>query len=192
MGYRAITQLVLIVVSVVIITTYIRPTFESMQVTQDETTEYRTALENAAKFNEELGRLAQTANSFSVSERRALDRFLPEKVDEVRVMRDLETIVENNNMVLGSLSFEGDGMSNITEVSNEETSQNKSPINVGVARFELSVSGTYEQLKHLLQDIERNVYLLEVVTVDFIPAEGDLYTYSIRLETYSLSTDDEE
>lgn len=186
MGYRTTVQILLIIVSVVIITTYIRPTFDEMRTTQDETKEYREALDNAAKFNQELQRLVNQANSFSATQRRALERYLPNNVDAIAVMRDIETIVENNRMALQSLTTnESDASRAFVSAQGQPEETDTQP---QATTFSVQVAGTYEQFKSLLQDFERNAYPLEAVSVHFSPGDGSVYSFSLELETYAFGS----
>lgn len=190
MGYRSTIQIALIIISIVIITTYIKPAFQDMQDTQAETKEFQNALEMASSFNSELQRLLDTANSFSTSERRDLERYLPDTVDTIAVMRDIETIVAKNNMILNSVSSEAivnKMAGRVVEVQNIEGVTQSGDSDVAINQFNIGITGTYEQFKLLLQDFERNAYPLEAASVSFTPSEDLLYIFNLTLETYSLS-----
>ena len=154
MGYRSTIQIVLIIISVVIVMTYIKPTFESMQSTQEEVGEYQEALASAESFNAELQRLLSVANSFSTSERRALERYIPDTIDTIAVMRDIETIVENNDMLLSGLSADqSDSQSagRVSAVQNPDA-EGIPTYEVNPHVFTVGVTGTYSQFKSLLRD----------------------------------------
>lgn len=193
MGYRSTVQILLVIISVVIVFTYIRPSFQEMKSVQDETQEYKEALENATTFNQELQRLLSVANSYSSSELRLLERYLPDRVDVIAVMRDIETIVKNNKMALTGLSSELSGTEayNPTNVPQGQANSDTKENSLYVQQFVVETAGTYDQFKLLLQDFERNAYPLEVVRIGFIPGEGTLYTFSIVLETYALNGNDQ-
>ncbi len=197
MGYRSTVQIALIIISIVIITTYIKPAFESMQNTQDETKEFQNALDSAASFNAELQNLLNKADSFSTSERRELERYIPDSVDTIAVMRDIETIVANNNMILNTLSSESADVQTpgrVVAVQSDgvDTQIAKNNRDVISYQFSIGVTGTYEQFKILLQDFERNAYPLEAAEVSFAPdPESILYTFTVTLETYSLNVESE-
>lgn len=186
MAYKTAIQLILIVISAVIIMTYIKPTFEDMRMVQDETQEYRDAFDNAAKFNQELRRLAAVANEFSASELAALDRYLPADVDTVRVMRDIETIVENNGITLIGLSSGEAYQGRSVTMVGETPAENQEQLALTTHPFNVSVISTYEQFKLLLQDFERNIYPLEITEIGFSSSDEPTYSFTIVLETYSL------
>jgi len=55
-------------------------------------------------------------------------------------------------------------------------------------QFEVEVVGTYEQIKAMLSDLERNAYPLKIVEFEFELEEvnASLVQYSLLLETYAL------
>lgn len=191
MGYRSTIQIVLIIISLVIIFTYIRPTFTEMKETQIETEEYKVALRSAEAFKQELASLLSEVDRFSTSELRLLERYIPDEIDTIATMRDIETILNNNNMGLNSLTSESTEEQDpvmMNPAQGQEFSNGNKSFELYVQTFELSASGTYEQFKMLLQDFEKNAYPLEISSIDFEPGEGTLYTFDITLETYSFSS----
>ena len=202
LGYRSAVQIVLIIISVVIIVTYIKPAFSDMKATQDETAQYQKVLDTAQSYNSELQRLLSQANSFSTSEIRALERYLPDTVDPILVMRDIDIIVRNNGMNLDSVtsedsvtsiggseavgSNEEDFFDDIDSSGSGQVSAQRGP-DLFSQQFTLGVSGTYEQFKTLLQDFERNAYPLEVADLSFSAAEENDFKFGLTLETYAFS-----
>jgi len=188
MGSKVTIQIILIAISGVILFTYIQPTFESMRETQDETQEYREALDNAAAFNQELTRLVNQVDSFPTTQRRDLERYLPEQVDSVAVMRDIETIVANNGMALNGLTAAEEASLPYFVPAQGQPQGEETDDALTATVFTTSVLGTYESFKSLLRDFERNAYPLEVVGITFTPdEESSVYTFTLEIETYAFA-----
>lgn len=180
-------QLLLLIISSVIIMSYIKPTFESMQATQDETQEYRQALDNAAKFNQELARLVAAEQNMSTSERRAMERYLPNKIDPIGVMRDIQTIADNNEMSLIHVGTAQEEAAPFFVPAQGQDPLEESQL-VATA-FTVNVIGEYNSFKRFLQDLERNAYPLEITSLKFNSATqelGPLYSYQLVIETYAF------
>jgi len=62
MGYSTLTQIGLIIISVVIVFTYIKPTFAEIGTAQEELFEYNNAVVKAEEFNTRLRELLATEN----------------------------------------------------------------------------------------------------------------------------------
>lgn len=200
MGFRALTPIILIILSLVIVFTYIKPTFESMQVKQEQAKEYQDALETAASFNDEVQRLLREVRSFEPENIRALERYVPDEIDSVAVMRDIDFLARQNSLALTSIATGGSAENGNersatvqrAQIGGDTTLPNGTQSQSTIPRsqsFSLSVDGSYENLKNFLIDVERNAYPLAVADLSFgePDEETGLFTFSLTLETYALN-----
>ena len=169
MGHKLIAQILLVIVSVVIIFTYIKPTFADIKNTQDELYEYNDALAKASEFNQRLRELIAIENSFSRTDLTALDKFLATSINDAQVMRDLENIAFLSGVTLDSVSAgelsEGAESGVVVETVDAEMN-NLDDENLVHQDFELSVSATYEDIKNFLARVEANDYVLEIISLE--------------------------
>ncbi len=159
-------QIALIVLALVLIFMYIRPTFANIGVVQDELYRYQEAVDNAEEFNHRLAELVLVENSFSDSDMEALALFLPDKLDAAQIMRDLEVIaelynVEINKMIAGTpetfnpnIAFENRGEVSVNSLVSQD--------------FSIDVTGPNIVIKKTLALIEANAYPLEVVEMSVV------------------------
>lgn len=208
MRFQAITQIILVVLSLVMIFTIVRPMFAKIQVNQDEVHRFREAVATAGQFNARLSELRSIANSFSADDLAALELYVPAEIDTLSVSRDIVQIVEQNQMVVQSI-----GAEELEEPVESENAEMPMPPPVPMdpamdpamgmvegtmlqeeaensmikQRFTLEVLGTYEQMKLMLADFERNAYPLRLVELEFTAgAESQLFLFTVVLETYAL------
>ena len=172
MGYKLIAQVVLIVTSLVIIFTFINPSFETIRATQNETYQYQEAVGKATELNARLQELVMTKESFDPADLDKLERLVPTKIDKLQVMKDIESIFENRSIKINSLSA-NDEISPALGVTVEGQ-----PVVEGVSvtyqDFEITFTGTYEQLKEVLTLMEANATLLEIMELNFeVAASSD-------------------
>jgi hypothetical protein len=196
MRFQAITQIVLVLLSIIMIVTIVRPLFAGIAADQAEITRFKDAVNAADKFNAQLDSLAARANSFSVQQLNALETYLPATVDTLAVSRDIVAIAEQNQLLVQSVTT--------TEVPVEVVTQNgaagdpalmepqtlgeEAERNVVTSRFTLEATGTYDQMKRALADYERNIYPLRLVSLAFTTdAETSILTFSAVFETYALN-----
>ena len=196
MGYKLITQVILITTSLVIIFTFIKPSFEHVSATQDELFEYRDAVAKASELNSRLQELIQIENSFSQRELQILETFIPSRIDELQVMSDLNNIMNSNNAVILTLKAVERQKSTQDVVLEGEKLVDESRLEY--QDFDISFRASYDQMKEILTIIERNTYLLEVVKFGFTVApsnrvensgvdEEGRVAYDMTLRAYSLS-----
>jgi len=171
MEYRALLQIALIGISVLLVFIYIKPTFETIGVTQDQLYEVQTKVANAEEFNQVLDELVRVENSYSDSDRRDLELFLPTSLDTPQIMRDIESLLEDYEVRIDKMS----AMPAVTpepEITVEGEEVYGGPI-LASQDFTVDVSGTYEDLKEILSLLETNAYPLEVVEMGIKVTEPD-------------------
>lgn len=191
MGARTTIQIALIVISVIIIATFINPKFQVLKATQDETVEYQEALDNANSFQSELQRLQTQIDSFSFTQLSALETYLPDTVDPVVVMRDLAAIAEQVGLDVTSLAtaegFESRSANSVA-AQGQAFEEERSSVTLATTQVILGVIGDYEQLKNFLNFVEQNKYPLRVTAMSFTASGDVLFSVEFTIETYSLAT----
>jgi len=188
MGFKSITQIVLFITAIVVIFTYIQPTFVSIKKTEDELAAYTNASNKAGEFNAKLAELRSAATRFSNSDVEALKVYLPAEIDAVQVMADITTMADLSGVSITSMTA-----GEVTDPSNDVLFGGERVASDGTAQqdFELALSGNYEAFKSLLKLFEQNKYPLEIISLtfgSFVANEKDVVTNADTLEgQYALS-----
>jgi hypothetical protein len=204
MGFKLIAQLTLILAAVIIFLTFIQPSLIQMKDTQDELFQYSEAVSKASQFNARLRELIGIRDSFAQEDIDALERLLPTHIDSISVMRDIEAIFANNNVVITTLTAD-DLIDPITDIAIESPIVVEAQPTNGLAYqdFKVAFIGSYSQLRDILFQTEMSATLLEVIelsfgTVDQADAddEGDTpiivestdgeFSFTITYRTYAL------
>ncbi len=201
MNSSSLSQFALLIVAVAIIFTYIQPAFADIKLLQDERAEYQDAKDKAADFNMQLNALLAQVQSFRRADVAALETYLPNQIDVVATMADIETIARRNNVQITELVAAETVNPNEGVLLDDEEAQLP---NVSFQDFEMKLSGGYENVKAMLRDIERNKYLLEIVRMQFGLTEDSVsssvsntaggqgvYDVTLRAYAFSLTSDTE-
>jgi len=197
MGNKLITQAILIITSITIIMTYVRPAFGDIADIQDDLARYRSTVSKASELNSALQGLITTERNIDPRDHDRLRTYLPQSINNVRVMRDIQSIFGVMGLTLTTLSSASvDAIATPMVEGNEPTVASGQRL---VFRdFELSFAGTYEDLKRVLGALEANAYPLEVVNLSFEsttnPAETEralglqpgTMQYDLTLRAYAL------
>jgi hypothetical protein len=166
MNYSSIAQFALLVISFGIFFTYTQPVIGEIKTIQDETFAYTDAVNKASEFNAKLSDLVSRMNSFRTSDVESLETYLPDEVDELTVLSDIETVARKNDVRIVSMAA-----SKVDEAASEGEVNFEGEIielpKISSRDFEVSLSAPYENIKQMLRDLEQNKYLLEVVAFDF-------------------------
>lgn len=206
MPYSLLTQLALIVIAIALVFTYIRPNLTEVTAIQDEIYEYSDAVGKAQELNNQLRELISLKNSFSVNDVAALEQFLPTEIDAPQVMRDIEFLVDQNEVTLVAISFD-ENMNSIplpVDEFAEGVDPNSSEVNLATmphSDFVLTVNGQYAEIKAFLLALESNDYPLEIVSMELVRSESDGSTVNtarnpfldvnLRLRVYALQAQNE-
>lgn len=198
MGNSLLTQSVLIVTSIIIVVTYVRPAFSEIATIQDEITRFDSTVERANELNQALQSLIATERSFSRAELQALQKYLPQAIDEVLIMRDIQNMFKEVGLPITNLAADAsEGVqadfatdAPINQNAREIRQRNDSTPQLMYKDFSLSFYGQYEDLKAVIESLEVNDYPLEVIDLTFTAAlDPELEAETIGLPAGTMKYD---
>ncbi|MFM2340127.1 MAG: hypothetical protein RLZZ360_763 [Candidatus Parcubacteria bacterium] len=180
----------MIILAVAILILYIKPAVTEIRATQDQIGVYAYELDRVTNVNELVRSHAAAIDALPLSSIQALERYMPVRVDEIAVMRDLQHMVEAIGVKLVALEYTGHEGEESGDALPEVTAPTNQP---NTEKFRLSVLTTYDKLKSLLAAIEANNYQLMIQSADITPSdEENLLTVDIILVAYSLESANDE
>lgn len=138
-------------------------------------------LNNAKELRRVLDDLLETYNQFSSSDLERLNKFLPDNVDNVRLIIDISNIAKPYNMTIRDLRIKADEERGEASVIDGGDRMNKGAVTLG-----FSVSGSYANLQAFLSDLARSLRLVDVSVINFSSNEEGIYDYEIEIQTYWL------
>lgn len=172
--FRTFFPIAAIIISVIVLFTYVKPTLNEVKGIQSETREYSDVIANAKQFNDLIQTRVAEMDTIGVRNLARLDKFLPNDIDEVRFLYDIDTIAKKHRMLFGNISVEED-----TEDDDSGT--------VSFVEMSFALIGSYEQFKNVLKDFEQSLALTEVTEINFSAGEGDLIQFELTVRTFQLS-----
>lgn len=181
--FRTLTPIFCIVIAIAIFFFFTQPMFAEIQAVQNETSEYREAVENARLFNQTLQELVNARNSFSASELDRLESLIPASVDDIRLLVDLEALAEEHEMLIGNITVNNSSNSGQSQGG---TGQATSLEELAYVDISFGLIGDYEQFRALLADLEKSLYRLEVMSIAFSAGDEDLQQYDLTVRSYAL------
>ncbi len=199
MRNTAITQVALIGISLVIIVSYIRPTFANIRTIQDEIFQYADATAKANEFNSLLQQLLARERSFSNDDKNALSMFLPSDIDQLAVMQDVESIItRNTGRVIDMVA--GDTVTPNAEVEFEDyfDEQAVTANRFVTQEYEVRFRSDYQSFVNILRTLESTAYVLEIkelamgavgeTTEQFSPiVDASDIEYTLTIKVYALA-----
>ncbi|MBC8464832.1 MAG: type 4a pilus biogenesis protein PilO [Parcubacteria group bacterium] len=149
-----------------------------IQGLEKEKEELARAAEKMNELNEVRDAILARRASFSSEDIERLEKALPDNVDNIRLINDLDGIASQYNMLVrgASVSFAMDASGDIIVDENE----------YGVVTVQFSVSGPYQTFLNFLDKLEHSLRIVDVTSISFSSSEEDFYEYGISLQTYWL------
>jgi hypothetical protein len=167
---------------------YIGPTYEEIKALRIEKAEYDEALSNSQKVQDARDELLVKYNSFSPSDLKRLEKLLPNYVDNIRLIIEIDSVASRHNMILKNVQ-----VSVPAAPSNTPTNQalQAETVPYGITDFSFDVSGSYETYRSFVTDLEKSLRLVDIKGVSFSADSGqkdvfDRYNFKTSMQTYWL------
>jgi len=125
--------------------------------------------------------IKQFRDNVSTSQEDRLEQFLPDSVDNVRLLIDMDAIAEELGLSIGNAAFNsgGEGDSNRTDTSDEGLYE--------TITLSFSFVASYEDFKSFLVLLQQSLRLIDVTKITIqTSGVGDVSTYSFVINTYWL------
>jgi hypothetical protein len=181
------TQIAIVVISVGIIFTYVRPEFAAIGATQEEISAYQEERGKITLVNSQLADLITRMKEVTSEDQRRLNAYIPDYIDTIAVPRDLQFIAEEAGVLFGGALYEGQQDFVSAELTDAELLYFPK-----AHSFSMNFQSSYGQLKDILRLFETNEYPLEVHDLTVTSIEGGFLEVQVGLITYSYLVAEEE
>jgi Tfp pilus assembly protein PilO len=194
---RFILPLILIGISITSFFLFVDPFYKEMGTLREKISSYDSALDNSKALEKERDSLIKKSNAFNKDNLEKLSKLLPDSVDNIRLILEIEKIASPYGMVLKDVKY--DTVDEKEKAANklvglQANTQQVARKDYGVWELGFSIQGTYGNFYNFVKDLEKNLRIVDVVSVDFSsntgvginPALSSIYKYDFRIKTYWL------
>lgn len=173
-----IISIILLLASLGLFFGYVDPTYTHIKQEQAQKSDYDTALNNSKALQTERDALLQKFNAMPKSETDRLQKLLPDNIDNIRLIIDLDEMARTYGMRIRNFSADP---SEKTDTVGAATGA------YGTLILSFSTTAPYNTFLAFLRDVERSLRILDITTVSFSSSDtNQLYDYSVTLKTYWL------
>ncbi len=148
----------------------------------EDITELQAAIENndkalaAAKaYKEKENQLVAEKDNIPPADLARLQTLLPDSVNNVRLILDLNALAARTGVVLTSIDV---------ATLSQSTEGSDNPI--GAIDLTLAATGSYRSFHNFLLGVERSARLLDVVKIGVTGSDTGVYQYAVTLRIYWL------
>lgn len=189
MNSRILPVLALLV-AILIFFGYVNPTWGGSIAAQNAAIDSdNRALQAASDYTARQNELASERNAIDPNALARLGVFLPDSVDNVRLILDLNSLAARSGLALTSIDVansdkaSSSGPSAASAVS-AVSATGESP--VGSVDLSLAANGSYAALQTFLAGVESSARLLDVTDLTVKGSDTGVYTYQMTIRLYWL------
>jgi Tfp pilus assembly protein PilO len=180
---RLILPIILILAALGLFVVYTNPTYQASKAIAAEVSAYDEALTKSKELIALRDQLISKRNTFSPTDVAKLSKMLPDNVDNIRLIIDINNIAVRHNLSLTNVQ--------LGDISDSRTARNAfsgggSGDAVGSVTVGFGLNATYDQMLEFLQDIEHSLRIIDVQNLGFSSAGSGTNSYSFTIRTYWL------
>lgn len=182
---RLLTPIILAVAAVGLFVVYTNPVYQGTKALQTKLSAYNDALNKSQELRAVRDQLLSKRNTFAASDVQKLQDMLPDNVDNIRLIIDINNIASHHNLSLQNVS--------LGTLAPGRSSQNALAVGssgdpVGSVEIGFSVTTDYDTMLAFLQDLEHSLRLIDIEKLSFTasPAAAGSESFSFSIRTYWL------
>lgn len=175
-----------IIASIAIFILVVRPQYEQIGELNAKDAELEGVLSNARQLQSMRDSLLEKRNTISNADIQLLEKMIPDSADNVKLILEFEQTAQKYNLEIASVSASKEEKAKsggLQEGFDIETND------YGVVTLDFSLRGDYENFLLFIRDIERNLRLTDIRSLDISTSQTDSYVtfqYKITIDTYWL------
>lgn len=173
-----------LLVSAGVFFTYIDPQYQKIGEIQEEHERLDQALTKSKELQEVRNALISRYNTFSRADIDRLQKLLPDHIDNVRLIIDIDSIAAAYGLEIQDFGF-SKGAEN--ETGQEDPALAATPnASYGSVLMDFKVNASYTDFLVFLRDLERSLRLVDVVGITVSASDPELYSFDVTIRTYWL------
>ncbi|MCF7834086.1 MAG: hypothetical protein K9L98_00945 [Candidatus Pacebacteria bacterium] len=197
--FKFLIPTILIGLSVALFLTFTNPTYKKIGELRTMIASYDEALSNSKSLETERDNLTFKFNAMNPSDLARLEKLMPDSVDNIRLILEIEKLALPYGMVLKDVKY-----NTTAEEENDPNQRSAGSRTSGVSRdpygtWELgfSTEGVYKNFVNFLKDLERNLRIVDLSSIEFSSPDSTIkegansklpqaYKYQFNVKTYWL------
>jgi Tfp pilus assembly protein PilO len=180
---RVLIPGILIAAAIGLFALWTNPAYQKVKGLQAQVSAFDDALNKAQALKARRDELLSKRNTFSTENIQKLERILPDNVDNIRFVIDINNIAARRNLSLKNVAL---GTISDAKTNRSALAVGASGDPVGSAEISFSLTATYDEFLAFLQDLEHSLRIVDVEKISFKPGSSERYDFSLTIRTYWL------
>lgn len=196
---RTIFPIIFIIISIGLFFVFIDPIYNDVSSLRSDISVYNQALSNSTNLEKTRDSLLQKYNQVGATDKERLSRLLPDTVDNISLILEVQKIAQSHLMSLKNITFDAVKPDQPQASSSQVvvSSSSLTPVSsYGTFNLSFTTDGSYDTFVSFLNDLEHNLRLINIKNISFSVPQAtaktltspnpDTYNYNIKIETYWL------
>lgn len=175
---QLIVPLFLILIAGSVFFTFIDPVYKETNQMKVKISRLDEALNRSREIAKLRDSLNQRRNAIPANDLDFLQKLLPNHVDNVDLVLEIDRIALQNGVLLEDTTVSGETRAENTLGPDEGS--------IGTIEMNIRVIGPYDAFRRFVMDIERSMRISDIVSMGFTADDKDLSHYSVTARTYWL------
>ena len=182
---RYLLPLILVAAAIGLFVVYTNPTYQlGIKALTEQQQSYDDALNKSQELKRVRDQLLSKYNTFSADDKAKLEDLLPDNVDNIRLVIDINNIAARHNLAVKSLQI---GSTVNDKAPRSAAAVGASGGQIGSVDLGFTVSANYDNFLAFLYDLEHSLRLIDIQKIGFANiAANPLAEYGITIRTYWL------
>ena len=190
---RNTTATILIILAIALYFTYTSGVWNDAMAVKAVNDQYSGAISSAEQLISIRDKVLKDYNNISANDRDNLDKMIPNTVDNIRLIIDLNSVALQHGFSLKNITASAKQDSSNSSSNNSVSSANSgsSSFNISVPTLDtvavsFSVSAPYQQFISFMQDLEASLRIMDITHLSVTANDTGTYDFSVQLNTYWL------
>ncbi len=180
---RLLIPIVLVASAIGLFVLFTNPQYQETKSLQAQVTAFDDALTKTQELRASRDKLLSKRNTFSAENIQKLERILPDNVDNIRFVIDINSIAARRNLTLKNVSL---GTLSDSKAQRGALAVGASGDPVGSAQISFSLAANYDDFLAFIQDLEHSLRLVDVETITLKSGLTGINEYDLSIRTYWL------
>lgn len=178
---KGIFPIISIIVAGALFFWYVDPTYKEVQSLRAEEATLSATLSRALELQQTRDQLLSRYNTFTPTDLARIEKMLPDHVDNVRLVLDMDGIASVYGMRVRNVAIDNPQKNQkaLTAMGPDESSYESVVLS-------FTVTGQYDTFRTFMADLERSLRLVDIEGISFSATDAGLYDYTVALRTYWL------
>jgi Tfp pilus assembly protein PilO len=184
---KNVTAAILIILAIGVYITFTKGQISEAQQIRTVNGQYASAIKNAERLISARDQVLKNYRDISEDDRERLDKMIPDTVDNIRLIIDLNSVALRHGFSLRNIkaSTAAEPRAATADSVIAETGSIPDPV-LDTVTVTFGVTAPYQEFISFMQDLEASLRVIDLSRLTMATTESGTYDFGVELKTYWL------